>query len=378
MTQQCLTANQELRKFVTIFNFSGNTMSTRYSAAQRFKIAAWYECTKSPIIVQRKFRTEWGKNASIPSRPTIVAIHAKAIEGNLVDLDRTGRPRTSRSDENVDTVMTAFCQSPKKSVRRASGELNLSKTTVHRILKGEKMHPYRLHILHELFDEDLAARRAFAEEMLQVIENDDTFLHQLLFSDEAVFHLSGQVNRHNCVYWSTDNPSHTAMRPLQSPKIVVWMGVWSEGLIGPYVFEDTVTGDSYLGMLREWLLPQLQQIDQFNAGDMFFQQDGAPPHWSRVVREWLDTVFPSRWIGRSGPISWPARSPDLTPLDYWLWGDLKRRVYATHPHSLDELRQRISDEVALISPETRMKALLDFPRRLDACLKSNGGHIEGP
>ena len=72
--------------------------------------------------------------------------------------------------------MTAFGQSMKTSVRRANGELNLPKTTVHRILKREKMHPYRLQILHELFGEDLAARRAFAEEMLQVMENDDTIL----------------------------------------------------------------------------------------------------------------------------------------------------------------------------------------------------------
>ena len=84
--------------------------------------------------------------------------------------------------------MTAFGQSTKTSVRRANGELNLPKTTVHRILKREKMHPYRLQILHELFGEDLAAHRAFAEEMLQVMENDDTILHQLLFSDEAVFY----------------------------------------------------------------------------------------------------------------------------------------------------------------------------------------------
>ena len=351
-------------------------MATRYSPAQRFKIAAWYECFQSPTIVQRKFRREFGIHASIPTRHTFIAIHAKAAEGELCDLKRTGRPRTARSEENVNTVMGAFCWSPKKSVRRASDELELSKTNVHRILKDNKMHPYRLRILHELFDEDLAARRAFSTEMLQVIQNDDDFLNQVLFSDEAVFHLSGEVNRHNCVYWSSDNPSHTTMKPLQSPKIVVWMGLWSGGLIGPYVFDATVNGESYLEMLRDWLLPQLQHIDSFNDGELFFQQDGAPPHWSRAVRDWLDATFPYSWIGRGGPISWPARSPDLTPMDYWLWGDLKHRVYATQPRSLNELRQRISDEANKISTETRNKALLDFPRRLRACLENDGGHIE--
>lgn len=273
-------------------------------------------------------------------------------------------------------VMDAFSQSPKKSVRRASDELDLSKTSVHRILKDHKMHPYRLRILHELFDEDLAARCTFSREMLLAIESDNDFLNKVLFSDEAVFYLSGEVNRHNCVYWSPDNPSHTTMKPLQSPKVIVWMGAWSGALIGPYMFETTVNGKRYLEMLRDWLLPQLRQIESFNNGEMFFQQDGAPPHWSRAVRNWLDASFPHRWIGRGGPIRWPARSPDLTPLDYWLWGDLKQRVYATKPGTLDELRQRITDEAEKITAETRKKALLDFPRRLRACLENEGGHIE--
>ena len=89
------------------------------------------------------------------------------------------------------------------------------------------MYPYSLCIFHQLFEEDLAGRRAFFEEMLQVIENDYNFLQQLLFSDEAVFHRSGEVNQHNWYDWSSDNPSFIVMKPLQSPKIVVWMGVWS-------------------------------------------------------------------------------------------------------------------------------------------------------
>jgi len=44
---------------------------------------------------------------------------------------------------------------------------------------------------------------------------------------------------------------------------------------------------------------------------MYFHHDGAPPHSSREVRNFLNYRFPGRWIGRSGPHNWPARSPDL-------------------------------------------------------------------
>ena len=45
--------------------------------------------------------------------------------------------------------------------------------------------------------------------------------------------------------------------------------------------------------------------------------DGAPTHFSRVVREYLNVRLREKWIGRGGPIQWPARSLDLNPLDFF-------------------------------------------------------------
>ena len=53
-------------------------------------------------------------------------------------------------------------------------------------------------------------------------------------------------------------------------------------------------------------------------------------------------------MGRGGPIPWPALSPDLSPLDFWLWGYLKNKVYADVVTTLDELRQAITDEMQAI------------------------------
>ena len=61
-------------------------------------------------------------------------------------------------------------------------------------------------------------------------------------------------------------------------------------------------------MLPYFLFPKLRDYPE----DMLFQQDGAPPHYAVVTREYLDMKLPNRWIGRGGHIAWPARSPDLT------------------------------------------------------------------
>ena len=46
-------------------------------------------------------------------------------------------------------------------------------------------------------------------------------------------------------------------------------------------------------------------------------QDGATVHFSFFVTDVLNERFPDTWIGRSGPIPWPARSPDLSPLVFF-------------------------------------------------------------
>ncbi|KMQ82400.1 hypothetical protein RF55_23126, partial [Lasius niger] len=59
--------------------------------------------------------------------------------------------------------------------------------------------------------------------------------------------------------------------------------------------------------------------------NFWFQLDGCPAHYGRGPRQWLNVHFPGKWIGRAGPVAWPPRSPDLTPLDFFVWGTLKQK-----------------------------------------------------
>ena len=114
-------------------------------------------------------------------------------------------------------------------------------------------------------------------------------------------------------------------------------------VIGPFFFaERTVTGTTYQDMLQLYAVPQLPE-------GTIFQQDGAPPHFAIPVRNFLDEQFPERWIGRgSSPIAWPPRSPDLTPLDFFLWGFVKDQVYRT---PVRDLRRRIRQAIENVTPQ---------------------------
>ena len=103
--------------------------------------------------------------------------------------------------------------------------------------------------------------------------------------------------------------------------------------------------------------------------ELFYQHDGAPPHYAINVRNWLNHRFPLHWIGRRGTIEWPPRSPDLTAIDFILWGHLKSVVYKTQPTSLNDLRERIIYECRRIPPETFRKVQQEFENRLYHCME---------
>ena len=90
-------------------------------------------------------------------------------------------------------------------------------------------------------------------------------------------------------------------------------------------------------------------------GRIYFQHDGAPPHFSREVRNFLNYRFPVRWIGRGGPHNWPARPLDLSSLYYYVWGWMKELVYSVKVGTRDALLGRILDAADCIKNSQRKR-----------------------
>jgi hypothetical protein len=71
---------------------------------------------------------------------------------------------------------------------------------------------------------------------LNAVDNDD--LNHILLTAEANFQLCGNVSPQAFHYWVTENPRDIHQKPLHSEQVIVWRGVASFGVIGPYFFED--------------------------------------------------------------------------------------------------------------------------------------------
>ena len=132
-------------------------------------------------------------------------------------------------------------------------------------------------------------------------------LSVILFTDVASFTRDGINNLLNVDTWSHRNPNVTCVTHLQRRfSVNVWCGVLGNKLIGPFVFDNNLTGNTYEAFLRHELPGLLEDIALMIRSQMYFQHDGAPSHYTRHVMEFLNESFPNRWLGRGGPVAWPS------------------------------------------------------------------------
>ncbi|GFV12267.1 otoferlin [Trichonephila clavipes] len=124
----------------------------------------------------------------------------------------------------------------------------------------------------------------------------------------------------------------------------------------------TVNGDRYRAMITNFFISELNNHD---VQELWFQQDGATCHTARATINLLKDTFGDRLISRFGPVNWPPRSCDLTPLEYFLWGYVKSLVYADKPQTLDHLEDNIRCVIADIRPQMLEKVIENWTSRLD-------------
>ncbi|GFX76475.1 putative transposase [Trichonephila clavipes] len=229
--------------------------------------------------------------------------------------------------------------------------------------------------LHFKYDQ---ARHRFVEWAQNEIAVVPDFHKRILFSNEAHFWLNCYVNKLNCRIWSEANPQVYVEKPLHPETLTVWCALWTGGIIGPYYFKNdeghnvTVNGDRYSAMITNFFNSELNNHD---VQELWFQQDGVTCHTARATIDLLKDTFGGRLISRLGPVNWPPRSWDLTPLDYFLWRYAKSLFYADMPQTFDHLEDNIRRVITNIWTQMLEKVIENWTSRLDYIRASCGSHM---
>ena len=139
---------------------------------------------------------------------------------------------------------------------------------------------------------------------------------------------------------------------------------------GDFLFFEkgkTINTAVYLDVLKRVVHPW---ITYMVAGRRYcFQQDGAPAHNSNIVQNWCSNTQDTKEF-------WPLSSPDLTLLDYYVWGVVERE-FNKHVHStVASLRQAIIDSCVKTDRQHLINSCKRFSARIEAVIAADGGYIE--
>jgi len=185
------------------FHAISAAMEQRIAQHRAFVVEAYFKNGDSAVTTQRLFHRHF--NISCHSRvPCCNTIKewVQNFKENASVLKRKPRGRIPmvRTPENVDKVRMAIVTSARHSVRRNCAAIGLSDGSVRGILhKDLNFHPYKIAIVQELSDRDMANHRISSEQLLEMM-NDDGVINTVLMIDEAHFHLSGCVNKQDYRY----------------------------------------------------------------------------------------------------------------------------------------------------------------------------------
>ena len=141
--------------------------------------------------------------------------------------------------------------------------------------------------MNELLDGDVDQRYESCRALLDTFSN-AVSRSKVLFSNKCSINRSARDR--NVVFWSKENPNLTQELEHNPPHVMIWAGMTSGNLIGPYFFDGPVNAVSYSAVLETWLIPQPR--DRGLLDDAWLQHDGTPTQFALSVRDILNERFP--------------------------------------------------------------------------------------
>ncbi|GFV88630.1 transposable element Tcb2 transposase [Trichonephila clavipes] len=194
-------------------------------------------------------------------------------------------------------------------------------------------------------------------------------LHDAL-PNESRFSLSS--DSHRILIWrekgSRYHPSNIIERVRYGGRgVLVWGGIMLGSRTDLHIFDaGSINGTRYC---NEILLPYVRLFRGAMGLQFLFMDDNAPCHRTVAAEQLLESEDIER-------MDWPARSPDLNPIEH-VWEFLGRRLAArtSPPVTIRELRLARQDEWAAMPQQLIDTLILSMGRRCETCLVVRGDHI---
>jgi hypothetical protein len=287
----------------------------------------------------------------------------------------TGRPRIIRTKNLIQKVKQRLVYKSRQSSRKLAKSLGVSTRTMNRIIKDDlNLYAYHVSVEPDLNDDHKKRRVSFAYWVRKFLRKNDH--GRILFTDEKYFSMEGVFNRQNervyCNNRYEANENGGIRRRAKFPKrIMVWLGASKNGLTRPIIFKpgETLTHENYIKIV----LPHAKAEGRRLLGDDFiYQQDNATPHTHKESLAWCEKNF-SRFMNNR---TWPANSPDLNVLDYYVWDAVGNNIRWDKVKNYGSLSDEIKKSVGRVSKDDLVRSVENWSRRILTVLKTKGAYIK--
>lgn len=280
-------------------------------------------------------------------------------EESLVRKEGGGRPGKLNFRHQMSLIMLMI-RNPAISTREMSAhlhhrfDLSFHQTSIVRFLNKRNwinLKPRSVPMLTELQKK---------KRLAWCVAHKDTDWSKVCFSDESMF----QKFANNIKLWMRKDQKLTMMTPKHGPKLMVWGAISSRGSSVLKIISGSVNSEAYMKILEECT----QSLEELFPDGWILQQDNAPPHVSKVTKQWFST---------SGlqVLDWPPASPDLNPIEN-VWGTIKRAVSKKRCKTVDQWRKAIENQWIHLDIDYLASLAASMPRRVQLCIEANGDTIK--
>lgn len=312
------------------------------------------------------------------SKKTIYKVkNVYGASGNFNDKTRSGRPRSVRSEAFIESVQTKIKENPRTNIRSLAKDLKVDKMAVSRTVRFDLgMKSRAVTKVQGLTTTQREKRLKRCKALLNKMKKGENGV--LVFSDEKIFTVDAVSNSRSLRYIAKSpsdvDPSIKFTGRTKHPAWAMMLGiVGSDGKAFPPVWiQETLSTPQYKSILSRKVFPILNAT--YGVGNWVWTQDGAPCHTSNATQKYLEAKLGSK--GFWSKELWPPNSPNLNPLDYYVWSAIERKACRTYHKNVGELKASVEAEWASMDEATLRKVCSKFRSRLEACIKAEGGIFE--
>ena len=325
-----------------------------HAYARRQRIISLYKQNLTPMQIARRT----GESEPYVSK----WIHNFQLRGNVNDAPRGGRPKK---------LTPQIIAKLRRDVRRKEGlsvrklhfrykckGIIISKSSIWNGLHSAGLKAYHRPKKPALTRGDKRARLAFANKFKARVWK------RVMFGDEKIFYLATLPNRQNDVVWAS---SRDEVKPRGSTvirgKVNAYAAISREGKTKLVLFSENLTGELYVNILSQTLLPTASQL--YPRGKWAYIQDNDPKHTSKKAVSFVEKNVPEA-------IFLPPRSPDLNPIEN-VWSEVGEMVAAKEPKTVAEMKKEIKKAwKQVVSAELRESLMDTMPERLKEVRRRRG------